>query len=418
MVENLANHINLSEEAVRPELPQLRLELDASKTLSLTLPYEIRFLIKRSDGPADKPVIFEWNQYDQGLRKSALVLLRHTANNLEAIAIDHSGLGDLSRHEPLVVNSHSHDLWELAPRGTVTSKVTLPERYQKLLKSGETYTLLWPGGDIGTWDYGTVREHIGQELKDNAHALVLAGGPHVTFTAHVESQPWPMRLTREARVGLDRANLEEQRWRRSQNQTKDTFPPAKHIDRDPDAPNLSVLLECPSSFRQDILFEVTVKVTYHAEATARPIIFHTRIFNDIHWYQVGRLCNGTWEGYDNGKSGCCGFLIVDDPDVPVNVSQNDRFASLQPGQSWTTTRRVGYNGIEIPDDAKNGETFRFVFTGELLDWWNWGSKADHEDTVVMLPCFLWGPVVNPKDNDGRPKLFVPTSNVVEFTFVE
>ena len=109
---------------------------------------------------------------------------------------------------------------------------------------------------------------------------------------------------------------------------------------------------------------------------------------------------------------------MDNPDVAVNVGQDDHFASLQPGESWTTSQRLGYNWEELPNDAKNGEIFRYIFTGGSMDWWNWGSKADHEETVVKLPCFLWGPVVEPKDNDGRPKLGVTTSNVVEFSFME
>ncbi|CAO2648047.1 Nn.00g089690.m01.CDS01 [Neocucurbitaria sp. VM-36] len=417
MVGNLATHIKVSEEAVRPNLPQLCLELSASKTLSLTLPYAIQFAIKRQDGPAGKPVIFEWSPYIHGFAKSGFVLLHRTATNLEAITIDHSGLVDISRHEPLVVNGYNHDLWELAPGGSVIFQQTLPERFQKSLKPDETYTLLWPGSNIATWEYGTVREHINQEIKDKDRSLVLPGGPHVSFSVHTESQPWPMRLEREARVGFGMANLEEQDWRRRQN-TTNTFPPAKPIDRDPDAPNLSVLLECSSTFRQDILFDVTVKVTYQAEPTAQAIIFHTRLFEDSDYYQLGRLCNGIWENYDDEESRGCGFLLVDSPDVAVNVGQSDHFASLQPGETWTTSQRLGYNWEELPNDAKNGEVFRYIFTGGSMDWWNWGSKADHEKTVVKLPCFIFGPVVDPKDNDGRPRLGVTSSNVVEFSFMD
>jgi hypothetical protein len=38
--------------------------------------------------------------------------------------------------------------------------------------------------------------------------------------------------------------------------------------------------------------------------------------------------------------------------------------------------------------------------------------------VVKPPCFIFGPVVDPNHNDGRTKLVVPTSNVVEFLIVK
>jgi hypothetical protein len=111
-------------------------------------------------------------------------------------------------------------------------------------------------------------------------------------------------------------------------------------------------------------------------------------------------------------------MIVDEPDVAVNVSQDENFASLQPGQSWTTSTRVEGRQIGIlPNDVNVGDVFRYVFKGVEVDWWNWGSKAEHNETIVELPCFIDGRVVEPKDNGGRPKLVVPASNFVEFTVV-
>jgi hypothetical protein len=403
---------------VSSDLPQLCLELSASSNLSLTLPYTIVFAIKHGDALSGKAVVFEWCPYTRGFREPGFMLLHHTATNLEAITVDrHSSLLEVSRYKPIVVNGWNSNLWELVPGGSVTVHQSLPETYQKLLEPGETYTLLWPGGEVATWEYGTVREHIGKELKGRSHPIVLPGGPHITFSTHTEYPPWPMRQEREARGGFAMANLAEQQWRFEQNRAKDAFPRTKHMEQDPDAPNLSVSLECPSSFRHDSFFEVTVKVTYEAQATTRPITFHTLIFKDYENYQLGRLCNGTWRNYADKSEGC-GFRIVDDPDVSVIVGQHDHFASLQPGDSWMTSQRIGYNWTELPDDAENGETFRYVFRGDLLDWWDWGSKADHEETVVTLPCWISATVVDPKDNDGRPKLVVPTSNVVEFSFVE
>jgi hypothetical protein len=189
------------------------------------------------------------------------------------------------------------------------------------------------------------------------------------------------------------------------------------MERDPEAPHLSVILKCSSTFRPNSHPEVTVNVTYEAQASSRPVTFHTPVFKDDGNYQLGWLCDGVWENY-NDVNGGCGFMIVDDPDVPVTVGQHDHVATLQPDESWTITQRIGHNWTELPTEAVNGETFRFVFTCQPLDWWNWGSKADHENMVVKPPCFIFGPVVDPKHNDGRTKLVVPTSNVVEFLIVK
>lgn len=82
-------------------------------------------------------------------------------------------------------------------------------------------------------------------------------------------------------------------------------------------------------------------------------------------------------------------MIVDDPDVAVNVSQDENFASLHAGQTWTTTHRVEGRGMGIlPDDVRAGDLFRYVFKGVKVDWWDWGGKAEHTETIVKLPCFI------------------------------
>jgi hypothetical protein len=200
---------------------------------------------------------------------------------------DHSGFVDISRHGPLLVNGWNHDLWELTPDRPVKFLKSLPARYQKLLKAGETYTLLWPGGEIALWEEGGVRDHIGRELHDRSDPLILPGGPHLTFTTHTETPPWSAREDREPRIGFDRANLEEQKWRLEQRRAQDTFPPANNVQISPNAPRLHVTLECTSSTVSSDALEVVVKVRYEAAETARPITFHTRLFKDDEYYQLG-----------------------------------------------------------------------------------------------------------------------------------
>jgi hypothetical protein len=92
---------------------------------------------------------------------------------------------------------------------------------------------------------------------------------------------------------------------------------------------------------------------------------------------------------------------------------------LRPGESWTYQRRVqqGTSWTSLPDDVKVGDRFKYVVKGAVVDWWDWGTKEDHKDTVVKLPCWISGHVVEPADNNGRPKLVVPVSNEAKFSYV-
>lgn len=159
-------------------------------------------------------------------------------------------------------------------------------------------------------------------------------------------------------------------------------------------------------------------VVYEAAPESLPIIFHTAPFGSWYspreGYRLYRRRGDIWETVEE-DDGC--FRIVDEPDVAVNVVQDENFVSLQPGQTWTTLESLGEGMGILPDDVIAGDLFRYVFKGVEVDWWDWGGNAEHKDTIVKLPCFINGRVVEPKDNGGRPKLIVPASNYVEFTIV-
>jgi hypothetical protein len=113
-----------------------------------------------------------------------------------------------------------------------------------------------------------------------------------------------------------------------------------------------------------------------------------------------------------------GFMIVDDPDVSVRPAEHKDFISLRPGETWTTQRRLQGSGWTVlPKGYAVGDAFRYRFKGATVEWWDWGSKEEHADTVVTLPCWIAAKVKDPQDNGGRPKLVVPASEFVEFTVV-
>lgn len=155
-------------------------------------------------------------------------------------------------------------------------------------------------------------------------------------------------------------------------------------------------------------------------AGSSPIKFHSAPL--LAWYGpreghrlYRRRANAdVWETIEDDTEG---FMIVDEPDVYVNVVQSKDFASLHPGETWSISMDLqdatfGDSPMEV------GDVFRYTFKGVEVDWWDWGDRESHVDTIVKLPCFLNARVIEPKNNGGRPKLIVPASNSIEFTVIQ
>jgi hypothetical protein len=106
---------------------------------------------------------------------------------------------------------------------------------------------------------------------------------------------------------------------------------------------------------------------------------------------------------------------VEGPDLSVPVAKHERFLSLRPGDSWTSSTTL--EPCALHPDTVAGDIYKYQFKGSAVDWWDWGDCETHANTVVKLPAWL-GEVIDPADNGGRPKLVVPSSNAVEFTIVE
>jgi hypothetical protein len=153
--------------------------------------------------------------------------LRHIdddSDHLERLAV--SEILKTSEEENSVVVANGQDtssLWELPPGGSVRLVAKLPESYYRALKAGETYTLLYPGGEVAIWEWGTIQENLGRELKARRlmseekkkllPSLVMPGGARISFTARAEEPRWPEREAYEAKNGFDAANVAEREWR-------------------------------------------------------------------------------------------------------------------------------------------------------------------------------------------------------------
>ncbi|KAE8398268.1 hypothetical protein BDV37DRAFT_291155 [Aspergillus pseudonomiae] len=162
--------------------------------------------------------------------------------------------------------------------------------------------------------------------------------------------------------------------------------------------------------REPCLFIPGFHVIYHSSSKGpgdlTPITFH--VFNLLE----GNLQRQRGQEWGYFESEEMPYRIYDDPDIEVSPSQHADFVSLQPGDSWTQM-----DSLELPSDIKVGEVFKYEFTDRVLDWWDWGTKEDQLRTTVKLPCWVGAEVIEPRDNEGRPAVVVPASNVVVFTIV-
>ncbi|KAL6787118.1 hypothetical protein J3E68DRAFT_418779 [Trichoderma sp. SZMC 28012] len=294
------------------------------------------------------------------------------------------------------------------------------------------------------WDWGTKHEYVGQELRVDAGQppLRVPAGYRVSFTAAAEAVPWPGRAACEARDGFLLANVEERQWRAQQLWQQENG--AKRLEaiaeqeRVPSTPFLSITPEYPSTIPHGCSFDVTLKVTYEGlvsdthelELTERCITLHTYDFQFPSGLREGfrlwrqRRPETSIGSHDDDKWVECSipddnaFLIADDPPIDVRVGDDvDNFVTLHVGETWTLAKSFDWSSL--PDDTVPGDVFSLVFQGTTVDWWDWGSQEhEHRDTVVKLPCWIVGPVVDPTNNGGRPRLVVPGSaRTAEFTVV-
>jgi hypothetical protein len=113
----------------------------------------------------------------------------------------------------------------------------LTANYQRRLQSGEKYELFWRGAKVSMWDWGSMKDPVGKDLKSQRlrqaklPKLILPANTGIAFTAKQESEPWPDRPEAETEADFQRANMKEDAWRREQD--SQGSPPPSPSPRDP-----------------------------------------------------------------------------------------------------------------------------------------------------------------------------------------
>lgn len=176
---------------------------------------------------------------------------------------------------------------------------------------------------------------------------------------------------------------------------------------------------------------VTIKITHDGIigddgkpilTGAKPVIFHN-ISTNV--FQLDRRCHDYAPDKSNDESSewepdwhwddYTPHVITEGPNYEVNVSQSERFVCLQVGESWS--REVGLDATSFHPDTSVGDTYRYKCWGTTIDWWTWGDRKEHANTIVKFPPW-GGDVIEPPDNEGKPKITLPPSNAAEFKIVE
>ncbi|KAJ5922028.1 hypothetical protein N7516_009731 [Penicillium verrucosum] len=389
MDSELQSIIRFFEHDRPPNTPRLSMEVEPTfPAISLADPTGgFNVTIRRAEDDCDKPCIFRWSGLYDAWGPSGFVIFQHTPDGLKRIE------GTPKRPPPhtIKITGYEVETEELLPGQTLRRNIGAPGPFLDHMVAGERYELVWLGAEYALWAWGTLREHWEQEIGQVQEPL--------------EHRPYGEPLVEKS-------------------------------DRIPRAPYMSVSLEGPSEMsKTEKLFYITMKITYDGPTNEdheainddiKPIIIHDYPFT-YDQFRLQRRCfdydpskdsNGRsiqWKTYfeDEGNQG---WRIVDEPDVEVNVTDPEFFRSLKPGESFVRKNYLEF--FDLHPDTVVGDTYRYQYCGGCVDWWIWGDCEEHAKTVVKLPCWLYGLVVDPADNDGRPVIMVPSSNFVEFTVVE
>lgn len=199
--------------------------------LYITMVNYIEFTLTRVPGADGRPIACKWSPWKHLLATGSLFLLHERSpGHLERVNVGVlEGLDeDNACGAATMTKTSKYDFWDISasPGDKVKLRSRLTANYQTKLVPGQRYHLLWPGGELTIWDWGSLRDHedhlptsddLGRKENSGLPRLVLLPAADVTFTAAEADEPFPDRGRFVMRDGphysYDHANTAEQRWR-------------------------------------------------------------------------------------------------------------------------------------------------------------------------------------------------------------
>ncbi|KAJ5160305.1 uncharacterized protein N7482_007309 [Penicillium canariense] len=390
----IAPSLKYSTTDAAPDTPNLTLSLELqglsdSKIAKRNSNSGIIFRIHRNTDDHDQPCSFYWSETVDAWGSGGLVLLRHNQGQLERVSLPSEPWRAHDPRERIARNPHR--LFELKPGESTWFFAGIPESWLDTMVSGEKYELLWPGGEIYWWAWGGIAENEIRS-RDGLPRALLSGTPRVSFTV-VEEPPAPL--------------YETPRPKWPQN-------PA------PRTPLFTVVLTGAGSMEMtDVNFQLVQTVTYRGLVSKDPgadpepatqlITFDAfNLMIPFEWAFRSRG-NSEWEYCQDQSVDCALTDLIYDSETAVNVGKDRRWISLAPGESWSQELEIDER---LPSDLAPGDNIRYQLEGEIIKMWNWGSKEDHAQTVLMLPSGR-----DAGDWINRSPIVVPASNPLEFTII-
>lgn len=142
----------------------------------------------------EEPCSIYWTGSD-AFGSQGLLLLRHTAEGrLEKV----EGLVK-PEHEQFLSERgfwnypHQQSFLELKPGQTTWFGSGVPKQWLEALIPGQQYELVWPGGEIPWWGWGTIEENFEKRLDPSARAVIY-GSSHLSISV-TEKVPPPVYKT-------------------------------------------------------------------------------------------------------------------------------------------------------------------------------------------------------------------------------
>lgn len=179
----------------RPDTPKLTLSLElqalgGTKVVKQKSNSGLVFRIHRGNDGRDQPCSFYWSSFVDAWGYRGLVLLHHTADGqLERVSLPSEPWRARDSTKPRI-SRNSQGVFELKPGESTWAFAGIPESWLDTMVSGEKYELLWPGGEICWWGWGSIEENESRS-RDDLPRAVLSGTPRVSFTV-VEEPPAPL----------------------------------------------------------------------------------------------------------------------------------------------------------------------------------------------------------------------------------
>lgn len=167
--------------------------LNGSDTIAKTGKDGILITLTRAHDGHDQPCIFYWSGSRDGFASDGFLLLHRAADDqLEKIEVSSHDGPRLEAPIKDKISPWDHHIRELTPGASDRFYQKIPQRYRDALVPGERYELVWAGGEVCWWAWGTIQQHEGQPRDYKPPSLVCPGGSYLSFTAIAE-QPLSLR---------------------------------------------------------------------------------------------------------------------------------------------------------------------------------------------------------------------------------